>query len=136
MKFSDAIPTLRIATGALLRNRSRSLLTMLGVVIGVAAVIVTVAIGAGARTSVADQINGLGSNMVDRPARQPQPGRNPHRNSGGASTLTPDDGLALAQLPARRGRFAGRHGARASRRGCQQLADDDFRRRADLHVRS
>ena len=42
----------RMALIALLRNRSRSLLTMLGVVIGVAAVIITVAIGAGARTSV------------------------------------------------------------------------------------
>ena len=42
----------RMAILALLRNRSRSLLTMLGVVIGVAAVIVTVAIGTGARTSV------------------------------------------------------------------------------------
>ena len=46
-------PILRVATAALLRNRSRSLLTMLGVVIGVAAVIVTVAIGtAGAPTTV------------------------------------------------------------------------------------
>ena len=54
----------RMAIIALLRNRSRSLLTMLGVVIGVAAVIITVAIGTGARTSVSDQINSLGSNMV------------------------------------------------------------------------
>lgn len=41
-----------------------SKLTMLGVVIGVAAVIVTVAIGAGARLSVQQQINSLGSNLI------------------------------------------------------------------------
>ena len=45
----------RMAILALLRNRSRSLLTMLCVVIGVAAVIISVAIGTGARTSVSDQ---------------------------------------------------------------------------------
>ena len=71
--------TLRLALQALMRNRSRSLLTMLGVVIGVAAVIVTVAIGTGAKTSVANQINGLGSQprhgdpgqRADRAARAP-----------------------------------------------------------------
>jgi putative ABC transport system permease protein len=98
MKLSGFLPTLRIATGALLRNRSRSLLTMLGVVIGVAAVIITVAIGAGARTSVANQINGLGSNMVIvLPGSINQGGT--RTGTGGASTLTPDDGLAIAQLP-------------------------------------
>ena len=56
--------TLRLALDALVRNRARSLLTMLGVIIGVAAVIVTVAIGAGARASVQAQINSLGSNLV------------------------------------------------------------------------
>ena len=44
--------TLALALAALVRNKARSLLTMLGIVIGVAAVIVTVAIGVGARTSV------------------------------------------------------------------------------------
>lgn len=56
--------TLKTAFAALVRNRARSLLTMLGVVIGVAAVIVTVAIGAGARASVQNQINSLGSNLI------------------------------------------------------------------------
>jgi putative ABC transport system permease protein len=90
--------TLRIALGALARNRSRSLLTMLGVVIGVAAVIITVAIGAGARTSVANQINGLGSNMlIVLPGSVNQGGT--RTGTGGASTLSISDGLALAQLP-------------------------------------
>ena len=88
----------RTAILALLRNRSRSLLTMLGVVIGVAAVIITVAIGTGARTSVSDQINALGSNMiVVLPGSLNQSGV--RTGSGGASTLTPGDGLAIAALP-------------------------------------
>src|SRR5579872_4130260 len=90
--------TLKIAMDALLRNRARSLLTMLGVIIGVAAVIVTVAIGAGARISVQNQINSLGSNMlVVLPGSVTQGGA--RSGSGGASTLTPDDGMAVAKLP-------------------------------------
>lgn len=90
--------TLRIALGALLRNRSRSLLTMLGVIIGVAAVIITVAIGSGARASVSNQINGLGSNLiVVLPGSVNTGGL--RSGSGAASTLTPDDGLAIAKLP-------------------------------------
>jgi putative ABC transport system permease protein len=88
----------RMALLALLRNRSRSLLTMLGVVIGVAAVIITVAIGTGARTSVSDQINALGSNMIIvLPGSLNQGGV--RTGSGGASTLTPADGMAIAKLP-------------------------------------
>ena len=90
--------TLRIAVGALVRNRSRSILTMLGVVIGVAAVIVTVAIGAGARAQVASSINGLGSNMIIVLPGSLNAG-GARTGSGGASTLTPGDGLALATLP-------------------------------------
>ncbi|HWT05258.1 MAG TPA: ABC transporter permease, partial [Xanthomonadales bacterium] len=90
--------TLRLALTALVRNKSRSLLTMLGVVIGVAAVIVTVAIGTGAKSSVADQINGLGSNLVVvLPGSVQTAGA--RSGSGGASTLTVADGLAIAKLP-------------------------------------
>ena len=90
--------TLRTAFAALLRNRARSLLTMLGVVIGVGAVIVTVAIGAGARLSVQQQINSLGSNLIIvLPGSVTQSGA--RTGSGGASTLTPDDAIALAALP-------------------------------------
>ncbi len=90
--------TLRIALDALMRNRVRSLLTMLGVIIGVAAVIVTVAIGAGARVSVQNQINSLGSNLiVVLPGSVTQSGA--RTGTGGASTLTPEDGMAIAKLP-------------------------------------
>jgi putative ABC transport system permease protein len=54
----------RVAVAALQANRLRSLLTMLGVVIGVAAVVVLVAIGTGAKQEVEEQVEGLGSNLV------------------------------------------------------------------------
>jgi putative ABC transport system permease protein len=88
----------RMAILALLRNRARSLLTMLGVVIGVAAVIITVAIGTGARTSVSDQINSLGSNMVIVLPGSLNLG-GVRSGSGGASSLTAADGMAIAKLP-------------------------------------
>ena len=89
--------TLKTAFSALVRNRARSLLTMLGVVIGVAAVIVTVAIGAGARASVQSQINSLGSNLIIvMPGSVTQSGA--RTGSGGASTLTPQDAVAVAGL--------------------------------------
>ena len=92
------LATLRIALDALLRNRARSLLTMLGVIIGVAAVIVTVSIGTGARVSVQKQIEGLGSNLiVVMPGSVNQGGA--RTGAGGASTLTADDGMAIAKLP-------------------------------------
>ncbi len=90
--------TLRLALQALIRNKARSSLTMLGIVIGVAAVIVTVAIGAGARVSVQQSIASLGSNLiVVQPGSVTQGGV--RTGFGGASTLTPQDGLAVALLP-------------------------------------
>ena len=88
----------RLAAQALMRNRVRSILTMLGIIIGVAAVIVTVGIGVGARNSVQQQINALGSNMlIVMPGSLNQGGV--RSGNGGASTLTPADGLAIARLP-------------------------------------
>ncbi len=55
---------LRVAATALVANRLRSVLTALGVVIGVAAVVVLVAIGTGARDEVTKEVEGLGSNIV------------------------------------------------------------------------
>jgi putative ABC transport system permease protein len=61
MRVAEA---LRVAVTALQANRLRSLLTMLGVIIGVSAVVVLVAIGTGAKQEVEDQVNGLGANLV------------------------------------------------------------------------
>ncbi|MGW4465518.1 ABC transporter permease [Micromonospora sp. NBC_01796] len=54
----------RVARDALRANRMRSALTMLGVIIGVAAVVVLVAIGTGAKREVEQQVEGLGSNLL------------------------------------------------------------------------
>ncbi len=56
--------TLALAFAALLRNKMRSTLTMLGIVIGVAAVVMMQAMGRGASAYVSDAISGLGSNML------------------------------------------------------------------------
>jgi len=55
---------LRVAIDALRANRLRSILTMVGVIIGVAAVVVLVAIGSGAKAEVEKQVEGLGSNLI------------------------------------------------------------------------
>jgi putative ABC transport system permease protein len=83
-----------VAIKALRRNAMRTALTALGMIIGVAAVIVMVAIGTGARTSIEDQIKSAGSNLVMvnsgsgtfGPVRQGQ---------GAVTTLTDDDADAL-----------------------------------------
>ena len=54
----------RIAWEGVVRNKIRSLLTMLGVIIGVAAVIIMIAISAGTEATIAEQIQGLGANLV------------------------------------------------------------------------
>jgi len=61
INFVDGV---KIAVGALKVNVMRSLLTMLGIVIGVGAVIVMVAVGAGAREMIGDQIRSIGSNLI------------------------------------------------------------------------
>jgi len=55
---------LRVAMRALAVNKLRSVLTMLGIIIGVAAVIVMIAVGAGAQKRVEEQIRSLGSNLL------------------------------------------------------------------------
>jgi putative ABC transport system permease protein len=54
----------RIAWDAILKNKIRSLLTMLGIIIGVAAVIMVISISAGTEATISDQITGLGSDLV------------------------------------------------------------------------
>ena len=79
---------------ALTRNRIRSALTVLGIVIGVAAVIATLAIGQGARTAVQDQIRAMGSNvMMVIPGTITAGGA--HGGMGGNRSLTPDDAAAI-----------------------------------------
>ena len=55
---------LKVAIKSILKSRMRSLLTALGIIIGVAAVVVMVAIGDGAQIQVERQISALGSNLI------------------------------------------------------------------------
>ena len=61
MKGSTLI---KVATQSILKNKMRTLLTMLGIIIGVGAVIVMVAVGQGAQSQIQQQINNLGTNMI------------------------------------------------------------------------
>ncbi len=88
--------TLRIAARALRRNKLRSLLTMLGIVIGVAAVITTVSIGAGARAQVQAQIDSLGRNVILIFSGSVSRG-GARGGMGSAATLTVEDAVAIGR---------------------------------------
>src|SRR5881275_1802283 len=60
----DVLMIIRIAFRALARNKTRAALTMLGIIIGVSAVIVMVSIGQGAQASVQAQIESMGTNLL------------------------------------------------------------------------
>ena len=88
------LATLRIALAALRVNKLRSALTMLGIIIGVGAVIAMTAIGAGAQARVEDQIKSLGSNLIIvLPGNVTSGGV--RLGSGAQLTLTEDDAAAL-----------------------------------------
>jgi putative ABC transport system permease protein len=88
--------TVTMAIKALRRNAMRTALTALGMIIGVAAVIVMVAIGTGARTSIENQIKSAGSNLVMVNAGSG--GFGPVRQGSGASTsLTAADANAIQE---------------------------------------
>ncbi len=88
--------TLRTAVAALNARRMRSLLTMLGILIGIAAVMLTVGLGQGAQQQITSQINALGSNMIIvTPSQSTSSGG--FRGGGGAvTTLTTQDAAMLA----------------------------------------
>ena len=87
---------IRIALRALSRNKLRSSLTMLGIIIGVAAVIATVSIGQGADAAVQEQIRSLGTDLL-----MVVPGATTasgvRSGWGGVSTLTAGDALAIGK---------------------------------------
>ncbi len=89
---------LREALRAMASNRMRTFLTMLGLVIGVGAVVLMLAIGQGAQTLVKQAIESLGSNLfIVFPGSSSAGGV--RSGSGGASTLTVFDAQAIAELP-------------------------------------
>jgi len=94
----EATNTVRIAVRAIRRNKIRSVLTMLGVIIGVASVIAMIALGSGARAAIDQQIQSQGTNVIYVSAGSF--GRGPGAVRGGAgsiTTLTLEDAQAIAQ---------------------------------------
>jgi putative ABC transport system permease protein len=91
MLFGEII---RVALGAIRANKLRSFLTMLGIVIGVGAVITMVALGSGAQKAVQDQIESLGTNLLSVYA-----GQSFHRGVASADrvSLTTEDAVAIAR---------------------------------------
>ena len=90
--FFEAAKT---AVRALRANLFRTVLTLLGIVIGVGSVITMLAVGDGARKEVIDRISSLGVNLLlVRPGAANRGGK-----GGGISTLIPDDAEALSRLP-------------------------------------
>jgi putative ABC transport system permease protein len=87
-------PVLKIAMRALARNKARSILTMLGIVIGVGAVIAMVSLGQGAQQQVAQQIASMGTNMLIVSAGSQNSG-GLRGGAGTSTTLTPDDVQAI-----------------------------------------
>jgi putative ABC transport system permease protein len=86
--------TIRVAWEGLGSNKARSLLTMLGIIIGVAAVIVMMAVSAGTEATIEEQISGLGSNLIIVTANFGG-GRRPGEGGGMPETLEYEDALAL-----------------------------------------
>jgi putative ABC transport system permease protein len=90
--------TLVIALKALSRNKMRTMLTMLGMIIGVGAVITMVALGKGAQSTIEEQVKAAGTNLITVMAGNFTQGG--VRQGGGMSTtLTPEDAEALRQMP-------------------------------------
>lgn len=91
--------TIRVALRALAANRLRSSLTMLGIIIGVGAVITMIAVGTGAQARVEDQINSLGSNLIIIMSGSVTSG-GARMGSGSGFTISEDDAqVMMRELP-------------------------------------
>jgi putative ABC transport system permease protein len=87
---------IRIALRALQRNKLRAFLTMLGIIIGVGAVIAMVAIGQGSKKSIQDQLSSMGSNMITiRPNNNQAAGGGARLDASTLQSLTLDDIKAI-----------------------------------------
>jgi putative ABC transport system permease protein len=92
------IMTLRIALKALNRNKMRTVLTMLGMIIGVGAVITMVALGRGAQSTIEEQVKSAGTNMININAGNFSQG-GVRQGQGMSNTLMPEDAEALRSIP-------------------------------------
>ena len=91
---SQAVESARTALRALSVNLFRTVLTLLGIIIGVASVVTMLAVGNGSKQKVLDQISAMGTNLLSV-----RPGAAGIRSSGDIATLTLLDADALAEVP-------------------------------------
>lgn len=94
----NIINLFRIAIRAIIRNKLRAFLTMLGIIIGVASVIAMTAIGEGSKKSISDQLGNMGSNMITiRPSSNTNVSGGARIGSSGLQTLKLPDVVAITQ---------------------------------------
>jgi macrolide transport system ATP-binding/permease protein len=111
--LADVAESFVTALRALRVNMFRTALTLLGIIIGVAAVVTMMAVGNGSKQKVLDQISAMGTNVLSI-----RPGIAGFRGGGDIATLTPEDAEAIAGLdnlevvvPERSGRSTLRYGS-------------------------
>ncbi|WP_020565553.1 MacB family efflux pump subunit [Methylosarcina fibrata] len=92
--FADVGEAVKTALRALRVNLFRTSLTLLGIIIGVAAVVTMLAVGEGSQRQVLDQIRSMGTNLLSI-----RPGAPGLRGASDVITLTPEDGEAIQELP-------------------------------------
>ncbi|MFQ5855628.1 MAG: ABC transporter permease [Anaerolineae bacterium] len=92
----NVVESIRVALGGLAANKLRSVLTMLGIIIGVGAVIALLAIGQGAGAAITSEIQGIGSNLIIIIPGSIEQGGRPAQALGTAASLTLEDAYALA----------------------------------------
>ena len=90
------LETLRTGWSAIASHRLRSLLTMLGIIIGVSSVILTVGLGQGAQDRVREQIDSLGSNLLVVSPGSTTSSSGVRGGFGSSTTLTDEDAAAIA----------------------------------------
>jgi putative ABC transport system permease protein len=94
--FSLIRESIKMSTKALLSNKARSFLTMLGIIIGVGAVIIIVSVGAGAQSLIVAQVKSLGTNLIGiLPGKSEEKGPPTSVMGVVITTLTYDDAMAL-----------------------------------------
>ncbi len=110
--IGDISEAIKMAMRSLHTNLFRTALTLLGIIIGVASVIIMLAVGDGSKQKVLDQISAMGTNLLGV-----RPGAPGIRGGGDVITLIPDDAEAITHInnveiavPERGGRFTVRYG--------------------------
>jgi putative ABC transport system permease protein len=94
----SVLMTLLIALKALARNKMRTALTMLGMIIGVGAVITMVALGRGAQSTIEEQVKSAGTNLINVNAGNFMTG-GVRQGQGMSTTLTAEDARAIRDVP-------------------------------------